>query len=176
MRRILFFSICLLSASQVWAQGPSTSIEARGRLDAALRESTQFEMAQTRRGPRITESGGFSGEKLDRVKHGAFSLLIPGWSQYRSGHNKRAMFFAGAEMTVWGAWIFSKLQADYRQDRYIEYAQQFAQVQSNDHDDEDGPPTEPSEKGEIEDRSRPGRQSGMPIPHVRSAGSWGLPW
>ncbi len=87
-----------------------------------------------RSGPQTPSA--FDGQALARVKHGAYSLLLPGWSQWRSGHDRRALFFATAEVAVWGTWIFSELQANSREDNYIDFAQQFARVGSRDHADD----------------------------------------
>jgi hypothetical protein len=75
-------------------------------------------------------------DRLQRIGHGAWSLLIPGWSQYRAGHTTRAIAFASVEAVVWGTWIFSEFQGRYREDQYEEFAGIFAGVDSGRDDDD----------------------------------------
>ena len=62
--------------------------------------------------------------------------MLPGWSQYRAGHRTRAILFASAEVAIWGTWIFSEAQGNYRKDRYRDFAENFAGVGSRVHGDD----------------------------------------
>lgn len=108
----------------------------RGQLENAMRGESPTLYASRRAQIDPDDDGLLSGDKLDRIKHGAFSLLVPGWSQWRSGHDGRALLFATAEVAVWGTFLFSELQADYREDQYVDFAEQFARVDGGGHDDD----------------------------------------
>lgn len=127
--------VLLLSVSFAQA-GNLTISDQRGSLESALRGPSQDLYGAPRVSAGTSKHSLLGGETLGRLKHGAYSLLIPGWSQWRSGHNGRAIAFATAEALVWGTWGFSKLQANHREDQYVDFAQQFAQVQNGDHADE----------------------------------------
>lgn len=117
-------------------QAEPLRLQSRGHIEHALRGQADGFYAQRRISTDPSDASTFGGDKLARVKHGAFSVLVPGWSQWRSGHNGRALFFATAELAVWGTYIFSELQANHREDQYIDFAQQFARVGSDDQDDD----------------------------------------
>jgi hypothetical protein len=127
----------LLAASAALGGEPlSTRIYDRGALESALRSESGGELYAPRIAAGPDQGSPFNTQAIGRVKHGAFSLLVPGWSQWRSGNNKRAIFFAATEAVVWSTWIFSELQSSSREDQYVEFAQQFAQVDSGDHADD----------------------------------------
>lgn len=78
----------------------------------------------------------FANFGVGRVGHAAWSLLIPGWSQYRAGHNGRAMLFAGLEAAIWTVYGVSEAQANQRENSYQDFARGFAGV-SGDRSDDD---------------------------------------
>ena len=81
-------------------------------------------------------SSMFTNISLGRAGHASWSLLIPGWSQYRAGNNGRALLFAGIEATIWSVFAVSKAQESSREDTYQSFAQNFAGVGSTDQDDD----------------------------------------
>lgn len=110
----------------------SAAAEGSGRLEYEMRR-VQVEAAGE---PVQAQAPDLFADRVGRIRHGAFSLLLPGWSQYRSGHRSRAIAFASAEAIIWGTWIFSEAQGGYRADRYEEFAQRFAGVGGAGHADE----------------------------------------
>lgn len=110
------------------AQSADETLAARLHLERASR-AVQTERGMSAQQTPQARGGAFDREKLERVRHGLFSLLLPGWSQYRAGHQGRAIGFASTEAVIWGTWIFSRLQGDYRTDQYEDFAAQFAGVQ-----------------------------------------------
>jgi hypothetical protein len=128
-------ALCLALVPSARA-GLATDRHDRGEIEHVLRGDSGpiYNAPRIRSGPQ--SQSVFGHEALERVKHGAFSLVIPGWSQWRGGHNTRALAFVTAETLIWGSWIFSTVQANDRQDHYVDFAEQFAQVQSGDHSDE----------------------------------------
>jgi hypothetical protein len=129
---------CIWSISAAAALGlglSSPSAQAStARLEHAMRSVQTVQLQQETATPPPPAS--MSNDKLRRLGHASFSLLVPGWSQFRAGHNTRGAVFLGAEVVIWSTWAFSRAQGSYREDRYVEFAQQFAQVQSSDHDDD----------------------------------------
>lgn len=126
-------SLLLLAALSLASVADATAQS--GRLEYELRQAAPQALAQAKPAA-VKPSMGFNSAMLGRVQHGVYSLVIPGWSQYRAGHRGRAIGFAAAEALIWGSWIFSHSQGNYREDRYQEFAQDFADVRSTDHDDE----------------------------------------
>ena len=109
---------------------------ASARLDAVSREVVEAQVSGdatvlSQQSPSIMQ------DRLRRIGHGFWSALIPGWSQYRSGHKGRAIAFASAEVAIWGTWLFSEYQGRYREDQYREFAQVYAGVSNVDRDDDD---------------------------------------
>lgn len=103
------------------------SLASRAHLESELR-MVQSERGQLAQQDAQVQSGVFDREKLTRARHGLFSLVLPGWSQYRAGHDGRAIAFASTEAVIWSTWIFSRFQGSYREDRYEEFATQFAGI------------------------------------------------
>ena len=105
---------------------------ARVRFESLSRAAaSNVQTADAGVGPSLLE------DRLRRVGHGAWSLLLPGLSQYRSGHNGRAVAFFSVEALVWGSYAFSQFQGYYREDQYREFAGLYAGVEDTDRDDDD---------------------------------------
>lgn len=132
IRSILIAATLVLASAPAFSSAASGDLAsvARGNLENELRavQSEHGRLAQQGEQNGKVESGVFDREKLERARHGLFSLVLPGWSQYRGGHNGRAVAFASTEAVIWGTWIFSRLQGSYREDRYEEFATQFAGI------------------------------------------------
>ncbi len=56
------------------------------------------------------------------------SLLIPGWGQYLAGHHTKAKAFIVAEVAILASYAFLGVQGKVRQNRYIDYAEEFAGI------------------------------------------------
>lgn len=81
-------------------------------------------------------SSMFSNISLGRAGHASWSLLVPGLSQYRAGHNGRALLFASIEATIWSVFAVSKVQQSSREDTYQDFARDFAGVRESGYDDD----------------------------------------
>jgi hypothetical protein len=81
-------------------------------------------------------SSMFQNVSLGRAGHASWSLLVPGWSQYRAGHNGRALLFASLEATIWSVFAVSKVQGNSREDTYQGFAVDFAGVSNTGKDDD----------------------------------------
>lgn len=127
---LLLPALCLLLLAPGHAALAQDST-ARLRLEQELRAVQAERTLQQEDGSEVSR-GGFDREKLERVRHGLFSIVLPGWSQRRAGHDGRALAFASTELVIWSTWLFSRLQGDYREDRYREFAEQFAGVSDPD--------------------------------------------
>lgn len=131
-RSFLFAATFVLVLTPVVSFATSSDLAstARGHLESELRavQSEQGWLAQQDAQGGQADSGVFDREKLERARHGLFSLVLPGWSQYRTGDNGRAIAFASTEAIIWGTWIFSQFQGNYREERYEEFATQFAGI------------------------------------------------
>jgi hypothetical protein len=105
------------------------------RMEVLARAAADLEVARLQQETdEPTTSGG--SEKLARVRHGFWSLLIPGWSQFRAGHTTRGFIFLSIEAAVWTSYIVFESQGQQRENAYEDYAVQFAQVQGTDRDDD----------------------------------------
>jgi hypothetical protein len=93
------------------------------------------EQATPEQGPKPASSV-FSDISLGRAGHASWSLLIPGWAQYRAGNNGRAFLFASAEVAIWSVFAASKWQQSSREDTYRSFARNFAGVHGTDYDDD----------------------------------------
>jgi hypothetical protein len=93
------------------------------------------EQATPEQGPKPASSM-FSDFSVGRAGHASWSLLIPGWAQYRAGNNGRAFLFASAEVAIWSVFAASKWQQSSREDTYQEFARNFAGVSNSDYDDD----------------------------------------
>ena len=72
--------------------GPATHMEVLQR--EAVQQATPEE------GPKPANSM-FTNISLGRAGHASWSLLIPGWSQFRAGDNGRGFIFATIEVAIW---------------------------------------------------------------------------
>jgi len=111
--------------------------DAARRLDSISREVISAQVDTASDEAAASSQSALLKDRLRRVGHGFWSLLIPGWSQYRSGHNTRAIAFASTEVVIWGAYAFSWFQGDYREDQYRDFAQNFAGIENAGRDDDD---------------------------------------
>jgi len=105
---------------------------------AAQMESFQraaVQQAGPEQGPKPANSM-FSNISLGRAGHASWSLLIPGWSQYRAGNTGRAFLFASFEAAIWSIFAVSKVQGNSREDTYQQFAQSFAGVGNTNQDDD----------------------------------------
>ena len=135
MRPVLVIALVTVCVSAPPASATVESDRARARIESVSREAVaattpQSDVALMQAEPSLLQ------DRLQRIGHGAWSLLIPGWSQYRAGHTTRAIAFASVEAVVWGSWIFSEFQGRYREDQYEEFAGIFAGVDSGRDDDD----------------------------------------
>jgi len=108
--------------------GPATRLEVLQR--AAVEAATEEEGAVKPASSMFTDFG------IGRVGHASWSLLVPGWSQYRAGHNGRALLFASLEVTIWTVFGVSKSQGNQRENTYQDFARHFAGVGGSDRDDD----------------------------------------
>lgn len=127
LRAIPMFLILLLLA------GPARSAPApQGR--AELESLSRSLVAQRSRQDPTAPSP--VNEKLRRAQAGLWSILVPGLSQYRSGHQTRAFLFFGAEAAIWTSFAVFRIQGHKREESYEEFATVFASVESTDHDED----------------------------------------
>jgi hypothetical protein len=125
--RILATLIVLLLPTAASADS-ATPLEVlqRGAVEAATEEEGAVKPA----------SSMFSNLGMGRVGHASWSLLVPGWSQYRAGNNGRALIFASLEVTIWTVFGVSKSQGNQRENTYQDFARHFAGVGGSDRDDD----------------------------------------
>lgn len=81
-------------------------------------------------------SNMFSNFNLGRVGEASWSLLVPGWSQFRQGHTGRGLFFASVEAAIWTVFGVSKVQGNQRENTYQDFARNFAGVSGGDRNDD----------------------------------------
>ena len=105
-------------------------------VDVVMRQSTETVLRQGSASSSSETAPIFGGNLGSRAKHASYSLLLPGWSQLRSGHNYRAAFFLGVEAAIWTSFAVFKVQGSTREDTYQEYATQFAGISSGDRNDD----------------------------------------
>lgn len=130
-------SSAALAGAELWALTSFAEPAPRGpvRMEIVAREAANLEVARQQQeaaGP----TASFGSDKLARLRNGFWSLLVPGWSQFRAGHKTRGFIFSGIEAAVWTSYIVFQTQAHQRQNAYEDYAVQFAQVQGTDRDDD----------------------------------------
>jgi hypothetical protein len=65
-----------------------------------------------------------------------YSLVLPGWGDYYAGHTYRARYFFIAEAAAWGSFTVFRIQAHRDENRYKDFAVQFAGVARTDHSDD----------------------------------------
>ncbi len=143
MKTIFAVQLTVLALLSVVAAGDATAqldsgsaqshMQTRAQLEAVSREVVSSNFQDDRARPAMN---AFQGDRLKRVGHGAWSLLIPGWSQLKSGHTNRAIAFASAEAAIWTSYIVFKVQGRKRQDSYQEFATLFAGVDAGDRNDD----------------------------------------
>ena len=127
MVRILL-TLFLLVLPTLSAANPAT------RLEVLQREAV--EAATEEEGAVKPASSMFANFGMGRVGHASWSLLVPGWSQYRAGNNGRALLFASMEVAIWAIFGVSKAQGNQREDTYQDFARNFAGVGgANNNDD-----------------------------------------
>ncbi len=73
-------------------------------------------------------SAELNGRAVSRKKAIGASLLIPGWGQYLTGHHTKAKAFIVAEVAILASYAFFGIQGTVRQNRYIDYAEEFAGI------------------------------------------------
>lgn len=81
-------------------------------------------------------SSMFSDFGMGRVGQASWSLLVPGWSQFRAGNTGRGIFFASVEATIWAVYGASQMQGNQRENTYQDFARNFASVGGGDRDDD----------------------------------------
>ncbi len=116
------------------AVGPACA-QPDGRLYSMMQESTEVALQQQDDNSQATEPV-FGKDLGARAKNASWSLVIPGWSQLRSGHKYRGAFFLTAEAAIWTSYIIFQSQGSSREGSYQDYAQNFAGVSSGDRDDD----------------------------------------
>jgi len=104
------------------------------RLEVLQREAV--EVATEEEGTVKPTSSMFSNFGMGRVGHASWSLLVPGWSQYRAGNNGKALIFVSVEATIWTIFGVSKAQGNQRENTYQDFARHFASVGSSRNDDD----------------------------------------
>ena len=107
--------------------GPATQMEVLQR--EAVQQATPEE------GPKPANSM-FTNISLGRAGHASWSLLIPGWSQFRAGNNGRGFLFASVEVAIWSIYGASKAQGNSRESSYQDFAQFYAGVSNSSQDDD----------------------------------------
>lgn len=111
---------------------------------AAASSATRLEVLQREAVEAVTEQEGtvkpatsmFEDFGMGRVGHASWSLLVPGWSQYRAGNNGRALLFASVEATIWTIFGVSKSQGNQRENTYQDFARHFAGVSGSSSEDD----------------------------------------
>lgn len=129
-------ALLVLWAATPARAGATVQDEGRARMESLSREVVDEHYAQEDASGEGAKVNVFSGRTWQRVKHAAWSLLIPGWSHLRADQYGRAAFFAGAEAAIWISYGVFKTQGQRREDSYKDFATQFAGVRSTDHDDD----------------------------------------
>lgn len=125
MKHLAILGLLLIPVSAL--AGPATQME------VLQREAVQ--QASPEEGPKPANSM-FSNISLGRAGHASWSLLIPGWSQYRAGDYGRAFIFASVEVAIWGIFGASTAQGNTREDSYQQFAESFAGVANTSQDDD----------------------------------------
>ncbi len=83
-----------------------------------------------------TDPGGKAGDapagagrkRVSVAKSIGASLLMPGWGQHLAGRDGRARVFLATEAALIATIIGFRIQGEVRQERYIDYAEQFAGI------------------------------------------------
>lgn len=78
----------------------------------------------------------FANFGLGRVGQASWSLLIPGWSQFRAGNTGRGILFVSVETAIWTVFGVSQAQGNQREDTYQDFARNFAGVDGDRSDDD----------------------------------------
>jgi hypothetical protein len=76
----------------------------------------------------VSEERASRGRAVSRRKAIGASLLIPGWGQHLGGQRAKAKAFFVAELAILTSYTLFQVQGKIRQNRYIDYAEQFAGV------------------------------------------------
>ena len=125
MRYLAILGLLLIPASAL--ANPATQMEVLQR--------EAVEQGSPEDGPKPANSM-FSNMSLGSAGHASWSLLIPGWSQFRAGNNGRAFIFASFEVAIWSIYGASKAQGNSREDSYQEFAHFYAGVGNSSQDDD----------------------------------------
>lgn len=125
MVRLLMTTLALLLAAGAAAAGTPLEVLQREAVEAGPEQGTVK-----------PASSMFSNFGMGRVGHASWSLLIPGWSQFRAGHNGRGFLFASFEAAIWTVYGVSSVQGNQREDTYQDFARSFAGVSGGDRDDD----------------------------------------
>lgn len=96
-----------------------------------------FESSASDAAPAWTADAATAGPgELSMGRAILYSLVMPGWGDYYAGHTYRARYFFIAEAAAWGSFAVFRIQAHRDEDRYKDFAVQFAGVTRTDHSDD----------------------------------------
>ena len=117
--------LALLTGGPARAQIAPMEVLQRGAVEATGPEDDTVKPANSM----------FANFGMGRVGHASWSLVVPGWSQFRAGNTGRGIFFASLEAAIWTVFGVSKAQGNQRENTYQDFARNFAGVDGGDRDD-----------------------------------------
>lgn len=83
----------------------------------------------------LAQTGAPSGS-LSMGRAILYSLVLPGWGDYYAGRKSRARYFFISEAAIWSSFVVFRIQGHRDEDRYKDFAVQFAGVTRTDHSDD----------------------------------------
>ena len=136
MKRILAVIVVVLAlVSGGWVPATSGTFSLRDIPDAGVDSQEQARPFEQLENWNQGAFGTASGEpSMKRAI--LYSLLLPGLGEYYTGHTMRARTFFVFEAAVWTSFIVLRTQGHMREDRYKEFAVQFAGLSTTDHSDD----------------------------------------
>jgi hypothetical protein len=136
MKRILIvIVVVLVLVSGGWDPAISGTFSLRDIQDVSVNSQAQarpFEQLENWNQGAFGTASGESSMKRAVL----YSLLLPGLGEYYTGHTVRARAFFAIEAAVWTSFIVLRTQGHLREDRYKEFAVQFAGISGTDHSDD----------------------------------------
>lgn len=72
-----------------------------------------------------------SVQRVDGRRAMLYSLILPGLGQHYSGRKERARVGFAVEAAIWASFLAFNVQEGQREDRYIEFAERFAGVETS---------------------------------------------
>ncbi len=115
------------------ASGPRNASPYRGASAPSVLDGVSLgvEPLASDAGTRVSldaTSGDGGGGMSPRVKAMLLSLVLPGLGQINAGHTAWGYGFLGAEAAIWASFAGFRIQADMREDRYVDFAERWGGV------------------------------------------------